>query len=52
MLNFTDSALSGSPLWNLTPLRIRNSHVCSSTLVQDSATPPTSFMVSGFRAIR
>ena len=52
MLNFTASALSGSPLWNLTPLRIRNSQVLSSTLFQDSARPPTSFMLSGLRAIR
>ena len=31
MLNFTACALTGSPFWNLTPLRILNSHVRSST---------------------
>ena len=52
MLNFTAVALTGSPFWNLTPFRSLNSQVRSSTVRQDSARPPTSFMVSGFRAIR
>ncbi len=52
MLNFTACAFTGSPFWNLAPLRILNSHVRSSTVRQDSARPPTSFMLSGFRAIK
>src|SRR2546426_11727139 len=31
MLNFADSALKSSPLWNLTPLRSLNSHVVGAT---------------------
>src|SRR5262247_4043829 len=30
-LNFTDSAVKSSPLWNLTPLRSLNSHVVGAT---------------------
>jgi hypothetical protein len=31
MLNFTDSAVNSSPLWNLTPLRSLNSQVVGAT---------------------
>src|SRR5215831_1424629 len=31
MVAFTDAALNGSPLWNLTPCRSVNSHVVSLT---------------------
>ena len=37
MLNFTASASSSSPLWNLTPLRSLNSHVVGFTIFHDSA---------------
>ena len=36
-LNLTASASSSSPLWNLTPFRILNSHVVGFTTRQDSA---------------
>ena len=32
MVAFTDAALNGSPLWNLTPWRRVNSHVVSLTI--------------------
>src|SRR5262245_44697773 len=37
MLNFTDSALKSSPLWNLTPRRSLNSHVVGATSLGISA---------------
>src|SRR5215831_2736164 len=37
MLNFTDSAVNSSPLWNLTPLRSLNSQVVGATSLGISA---------------
>ena len=36
-LNFTDSALNSSPLWNLTPRRSFTSHVVGATSFGSSA---------------
>ena len=48
----TESALNGSPLWNVTPSRSVNSHVVSSTWVGSSVARPGASSPSGVRVSR
>ena len=47
IVNFTDSPVKSSPLWNLTPLRSLNSHVFGFRFRHDSARSGLISMVCG-----
>jgi hypothetical protein len=49
IVNFTDSPVNSSPLWNFTPLRSLNSHVVGLTLRHDVASSGLSSMLLGSR---
>ncbi len=52
MVNFTESALKSSPLWNLTPRRSLSSHVFGLRFFTDSARSGLISMVCGSRVKR